>query len=75
VAIASSLSSLVIGNEQLTMTLPDTLPACFRTSSTRDQCTARRIASASRTASDGVPALARSPACRASRFSFCSLCE
>src|SRR4030095_12401547 len=54
-AIASSLSSLVIGMEQLTMTLPETLTVCFSTSLTRDQCTASRIASASCTASGGVP--------------------
>src|SRR2546430_5914960 len=39
------------GSEQLTMTLPDTSPACFSTSSARDQCTASKSASASRAAS------------------------
>src|SRR5260370_1409093 len=59
-AIARSVSSAFIGSEQVTMTLPDTSPACFRTSSTRDQCTASKSASASRAASLGVPARARS---------------
>src|SRR2546423_11347205 len=46
-AITRSVSSAFIGSEQVTMTLPDTSPACFNTSSTRDQCTASNSASAS----------------------------
>ena len=57
-AITRSVLSAFIGSEQLTMTLPDTSPACFNTSSTRDQCTASKSASASRAASPGVPARA-----------------
>jgi hypothetical protein len=72
-AITSPVSSLLIGSEQVTMTLPDRLPACFNTSSTRDQCTASSRASAPRAASAGVPARAPPPASRASRFSFRSL--
>src|SRR5439155_19968941 len=57
-AITRSVSSAFIGSEQLTMTLPDTSPACFNTSSIRDQCTASKSAAASRAASPGVPARA-----------------
>src|SRR2546426_9267104 len=57
------------------MTLPETSPACFNTSSTRDQCTARKSASASRAASPGVPARALPLASRASFASFCSRSE
>src|SRR6266851_3078435 len=65
-AITRPVSSAFIGSEQLTITLPDTSPACFKTSSTRDQCTARNNASASRAASAGVPARAFPRASRAS---------
>ena len=60
------------GSEQLTITLPDTSPAFFNTSSTRDQCTASKSASASRAASSGVPARAFPSAALASRFNCCS---
>src|SRR5438034_2063682 len=40
-AITRSVSSAFIGREHVTITLPDRSPACFNTSSTRDQCTAR----------------------------------
>src|SRR5437763_7613175 len=51
-----------IGKEQVTTTLPDRSPAWLSTSSHRDQCTAKRIASAFRAASAGVPARAFPPA-------------
>ena len=72
-ATTSPLSPAFIGSEQLTMVLPDTSPACFNTSSTRDQCTASNSTCASRAASPGVPARAFPCASRASFFSFCSL--
>src|SRR5207248_2589971 len=72
-AITRPVSSAFIGNEHVTMTLPDTSPACFNTSSTRDQCTASNSASASRAASPGVPCRALPFASAASFFSFCSL--
>ncbi len=62
-----------IGSEQVTITLPDTSPACFNTSSTRDQRTASNSASPSRAASLGVPARALPWASRARLFSFWSL--
>src|SRR6185503_13265997 len=74
-ATTSRLSSALIGSAQVTITLPATAPACFNTSSTRDQCTARSSASAFDAASRGVPALARPRASRASRCSFRGLCE
>src|SRR6266550_5248753 len=71
-AITSPVSSVFIGSEQVTITLPDTSPACWNTSSTRDQCTAKRSASAPSAASRGVPARAFPFASRASFSSFCS---
>src|SRR5712664_3197338 len=68
-ATTSPVSSAFIGSEQLTITLPDLSPACFTTSSTRDQWTASRTASASFAASRGVPARAFPPASRASLLS------
>src|SRR5208337_5645612 len=50
-ATTSSVLSAFIGSEQLTITLPDKSPACFSTSSTRDQCTASKRVSASFAAS------------------------
>jgi hypothetical protein len=70
-----TLSSLLIGSVQLTTVLPFNGPARFNTSSTRVQWTASTKASAFATASSGVPARARGPASRASRWSFLSLCE
>ncbi len=69
------VSFAFIGSEHVTITFPETSPACFNTSLTRDQWTARSSASASAAASRGVPAEAHSPASRASRLSFRSLCE
>ena len=72
-ALFTSLTSA--GSEQETTTLPERSPACFSTSSTRDQCTASNSASASRVASCGVPARACPFASRARRFNFRSLVE
>ena len=69
-AMTSPVSSSFIGSEQVRITFPDRSPACARTSSTRDQCTASRRASASCAASRGVPARAFPWASRASRSSF-----
>src|SRR6266566_9168963 len=41
-AIMSFVLPASIGSEQVTITLPDKSPACFSTSSIRDQCTASR---------------------------------
>src|SRR3954469_8384061 len=51
--ITRRVSDLFIGSEHVTTTLPDRSPAFRNTSLTRDQCTARRTASASRAASSG----------------------
>jgi len=64
------LSFLVIGSEQVITVFRDSIPACARTSSSRLQCTASRIASALLTASAGVSVRARGPASRANRSSF-----
>src|SRR6267143_894659 len=68
-AMMSFVLPASIGSEQVTTTLPAKSPACFSTSSIRDQCTARRSASASFAASPGVPARAWPWAWRASLLS------
>src|SRR5690348_3730410 len=57
-AMTRFVLSASIGREQVTITLFEGSPACFKTSSTRDQCTASNSASASFAASCGVPARA-----------------
>src|SRR5207249_2130795 len=53
-AMMSFVLPASIGSEQVTTTLPATSPACFSTSSIRDQCTASSRASASLAASAGA---------------------
>src|ERR1022692_4804805 len=65
-ATTRAVLSAFIGSEQPTMTLPDKSPACFNTSSIRDQCTASKRACAYSAASPGAPARAFRPASRAS---------
>src|SRR5439155_7002149 len=69
----SLVSALFIGSEHETTVLPEKSPACFKTSGIRDQCTARRRASESATASAGEPARALAFALRASLFSLSEL--
>jgi hypothetical protein len=66
---------LLIGKVHDITVLPDRLPACFNTSSTRIQCTASNSTSALAAASAGVPARAFAPAFLASCCSFFWLCE
>jgi hypothetical protein len=54
-AIARAVSLAFIGSEQVTSTFPERSPACFKTSLTRDQWTARSTTSAPSAASPGVP--------------------
>jgi len=69
VPMMSFVLPVSIGRQQVTITLPDKSPARFKTSSIRDQCPARRSASASFAASPGVPVRALPWASRASLLS------
>jgi hypothetical protein len=61
-AVTRAVSLAFIGIEQVISTFPEMSPACFNTSLTRNQWTARSSTSASAEASRGVPPTARRPA-------------